>query len=119
MDDFTPRGDQPYTIRITILSLAIGLPIAILGGALLYSLSKPLAPDANGQVSWSFGAFAFPLALLLSGGVLAWSVFILPVILARRAERVLDPRIWPMMGVVSLAVLLTLAFVAGIVLNII
>ncbi len=112
------RGDEPYTIRITILCLLIGVPIAAAAGLLLYSLSKPLTP-VNGQVTLAFSSFAFPLALLVSGAVLAWSVFILPVTFARRAERVLDPRLWPMMGVLSLAGLLVVAFVAAILLNII
>lgn len=34
-----PRGDQPYTVRITIISLLIGMPVAVFLGAALYSLN--------------------------------------------------------------------------------
>lgn len=113
-----PRGDVPYTVRITLLSLAIGIPIAAAAGALLYSVSKPLTP-VNGAVTFSFSSFAFPLALLVSGAVLAWSIFVLPVSFARRAERVLDPSVWPMLGVLSLAGLLVLVFILAILFNVI
>ncbi len=114
-----PRGDRPYTIRITILCLLIGVPVAAIGGIALYSVNSPLTATTSGSVNWSFAAVAFPLALLVAGAVLAWSVFILPVTLARRSGHVLDPQIWPMAGVLSLTALLVLAFFAGIAFNII
>ena len=64
------RGDRPYTVRLIITCLVIGLVIAIPAGALLYSLNKPLTLQ-NGDAVWTFGAVAFPLALLVSGVVLA------------------------------------------------
>ncbi len=113
-----PRGDVPYTVRVTILCLLIGVPIAAVVGLLFYSFSKPLTPT-DGKVILSFSTFAFPLGLLLSGVVLVWSVFVLPVSLARRAERILDPKVWPMMGVLSLAGVMVIAFILAIVLRII
>src|SRR5579859_3377592 len=100
-----PRGDRPYTVRLIIVCLVIGLLIAIPAGALLYSLNKPLTLQ-DGSVTWTFGALAFPLALLVSGVVLAGSVFTLPLIIARRTKRVLDPTLWPALGVYLLTALL-------------
>ena len=113
------RGERLYTVLLTLLCLIFGLAVAIPSGALLYSLNHPLTVGVDNQVSWTFGAFAFPLALLTSGGMLAASVFILPLRIARRAGRVLDPSLWPAIGVYSLAVLLVVAFIAGIVLRVI
>jgi hypothetical protein len=101
------------------LCLFIGVPIAAVVGGALYKLNSPLTTSASGAVNWSFGAVALPLALLVAGAVLAWSLFVLPVMLARRSGHILDPQIWPMAGVISLATLLVLAFVAGILFNII
>jgi hypothetical protein len=112
------RGERAYTIRLTIVCLAIGLVIAIPVGALLYSLNKPLTLQ-NGDVVWTFGALAFPLALLVSGAVLAGSVFALPLTIARRAERVLDPTLWPALGVYVLTGLLVVAFVVGMIAGVI
>lgn len=116
MSDY--RGDQPYTLRVTALSLLIGLPIAVLLGALFYSLNQP-ATQAGGQVTLTINALALPAALLVSGIVLAVSVFWLPMRFARRAERVLDPTLYPMIGVLSLAVLMVSAFVLAIVFKLI
>lgn len=64
-------------------------------------------------------AFGFPLALLLSGLVLALAVFWLPMRFAKRANRVLDPTLYPMMGVLCVAALLVVAFILGIALQVI
>ncbi len=114
----TPRGDRPYTVRLIIVCLVIGLLIAIPAGALLYSLNKPLTLQ-NGDAVWTFGAVAFPLALLVSGVVLAGSVFTLPLIIARRSGRVLDPTLWPALGVYVLTGLLVIAFVVGMIAGVI
>ena len=114
----TWRGDRPYTIRLTITCLVIGLVIAIPAGVLLYSLNKPLTLQ-NGDVVWTFGAVAFPLALLVSGLVLAGSVFTLPLIIARRAGRVLDPTLWPALGVYVLTGLLVVVFILGMIADVI
>ena len=112
------RGDRPYTIRLSIVCLLLGLAVAIPVGLLLYGQRQTLAVQ-NGQVAWSFGAFAFPLALLVSGAILASSVFFLPVAIARRAERVLDPGLWPAFGVYTLTALLAGAFILGMILGVI
>jgi hypothetical protein len=114
----TWRGDRPYTIRLTMACLVIGLVIAIPAGALLYSLNRPLTLQ-NGDVAWTFGTVAFPLALLVSGVVLAGSVFTLPLIIARRSGRVLDPTLWPALGVYVLTGLLVVTFVVGIIAGVI
>jgi len=113
------RGERLYTVLLTVACLLLGLIVAIPAGAALYSLNHPLVIGVDNQVSWTFGAVAFPLALLVSGAVLAGSVFILPLRIARRAGRVLDPTLWPAIGVYSLTALLVIVFVAGIVLRVI
>ena len=113
------QGERLYTVVLTVLCLIFGLAVAVPSGAVLYSLNHPLTVGVDNQVSWTFGAFAFPLALLVSGGILAASVFILPLRIARRAGRILDPSLWPAVGVYSLTVLLVVVFITGIVLRII
>jgi hypothetical protein len=111
-------GDRPYTIAVTIVSLIIGLPLAIVVGLLLYSLNQP-ATQSAGQVNLTVNALAFPLALVVSGAILAFAVFFLPMQMARRTGRVLDPNLYPMTGVVSVAALLVGAFVLAIVFRVI
>ena len=126
MTDFNPNdadrqvtGDnRRYTIWLTLGCLAVGVIIATPVGLLLYGFNQPLAVQ-NGQVAWSFGAFAFPLALIVSGIILAASVFFLPVRLARRAGRRLDPTIWPVWGVYALTAILVAAFVLAILVGLI
>lgn len=113
------RGERRYTLLLTVACLIGGLVVAIPAGAAIYSLNQPLTVSSTNEVTWTFGAFAFPLALFVSGGVLAASVFILPLRIARRAGRVLDPALWPAIGVYSLTALLVFAFIAGIALRII
>jgi hypothetical protein len=108
------RGERSYTISLTVACLLVGLVIAIPAGALLYSLNGPLTLQ-NGDVTWTFAAVAFPLALLVSAIVLAGSVFTLPLIIARRSGRVLDPTIWPALGLYLLAAALVIAFIAGMI----
>ncbi len=109
-------NNRVYTIRLTVLCLVLGILVAGPVGLILYQLSQPLTVQ-NGQVSWTFGAFAFPLALFLSGAVLAGSVFILPARFAQRAGRKLDPTIWPVLGVFLLTGVLAAAFILGILLG--
>src|SRR5260221_12594208 len=84
------HGDRAYTIRITFISLAIGLAIAAVVGLILISLRQPLTVN-NNNVNWTFGAFIVPLAGLFSMAVLAWAVFFFPEALARRQDRILHP----------------------------
>jgi hypothetical protein len=111
-------GDRPYTIAATIVSLIIGLPAAVAAGLLLYGLNRP-AIQSGGQVNVTLNALAFPLALVVSGVILAGAVFVLPMRMAKRTGRVLDPNLYPMTGVISVAVLLIGAFVLAILLRII
>ena len=113
------RGERLYTLLLTVACLVFGVIVAIPAGAALYSFNHPLIVGADNQVSWSFGAVAFPLALFVSGAVLAGSVFILPLQIARRSGRILDPTLWPAVGVYSLTALLVIAFIVGIVLRVI
>ncbi len=111
------HGDRAYTIRITFISLAIGLAIAAVVGLILISLRQPLTVN-NNNVNWTFGAFMLPLAGLLSMAILAWSVFFLPVALARRQDMILDPQIWPATGVVALTVIIIALFVGAMIVGI-
>jgi len=112
------RGDRPYTIRVTIICLLVGLLVAIPIGLFLFNQRQTLTVQ-NGQVGWSFGVFAFPLALLVTGSLLAASVFFLPAFISRRSGRVLDPGLWPAFGVYTLTALLAGAFVLGMILGVI
>ena len=111
------RGDRAYTIRITFIALAIGLVIAAVVGLILISFRQPPTLNDKGVV-WGFGAFMIPLAGLLSIGILAWSVFFLPVTLARRQDMILDPQIWPATGVVALTVIIIALFIGAMVVGI-
>jgi hypothetical protein len=111
------HGDRPYTIRATFISLAIGLAIATVVALILVSLRQPPTLGDKG-VQWSAGAFMVPLAGLLSVGILAWSVFFLPIALARRQGMVLDPNIWPATGVVALTVIVIVGFIGAIMIGI-
>jgi hypothetical protein len=113
------RGDRPYTIRATFISLAIGLVIAAVVAVILIGLRQPLTTDKSGSVVWNFGAFMLPLAGLLSMAILAWSVFFLPVAIARREGVVLDPQIWPATGVIALCVIIVVLFVGAMVVGLI
>jgi hypothetical protein len=111
--------DRPYTVMISLLSLAIGVVIALPLGALLLALRQPLSLNAEGGVNWTLGAFAIPLALVVSGAVLAWSIFFLPVRLARRQNMALDPEVWPITGVVSATVIIAAGFILALLLGVI
>jgi len=117
-EQYTLRGERAYTIKLTILCLVIGIPLAAACGLLLYSLNQPVT-QVGGTVRFSFNSLGLPLAFVVSLLVFALTIFWLPVRIARRAGRILDPHIYPMMGVISVAVLLVAAFVLAITLNII
>src|SRR5579859_4844814 len=107
------RGDRFYTYKVTFISLVVGLAAASVIGFVLLSLSHPLTANAQG-VTFSPGAFMLPLAGLLCMIILAWSVFSLPVQMARRQNVVLDPHVWPATGVISLSIVVMAAFFAAI-----
>lgn len=111
-------GERPYTIAVTIVSLIIGLPIALIVGAILYSLNQP-ATQSGGQINVTVNALALPLALVVSGIILAFTVFFLPMRLARRTGHVLDPNLYPLVGVISVAALMVGAFVLAILFRVI
>src|SRR5437867_4275813 len=107
------RGDRPNTYRITFICLAIGVGISAVVGLVLLSLRQPLSVSNTGSVTLSFGAFMIPLAGLISIAILIWSVFFLPVTMARRWGILLDPNVWPATGAIAVGVLVVIAFVAG------
>jgi hypothetical protein len=113
------RGDRLYTIRVTFISLAVGVAVALVVGLTLISLRQPLTTNSTGGVVWNIGAFMLPLAGLLSMAVLAWSVFWLPVAIARRQGVVLDPQIWPATGVIALTVVIVVLFVGAMIVGVI
>lgn len=113
------RGDRPYTFRVTFICLAIGIVIAAVISLILLSLRQPLTTNPNGSVVWTLGAFMVPAAGLASVTILAWSVFYLPLALARRQGVVLDPQVWPMTGAVAIGILLILGFTGAILLGLI
>jgi hypothetical protein len=121
MDNEPPvvRGDRAFTYRITFACLTVGVIVAVAVGLLLLSLRQPLATDAQGGVVWSAGIFMVPLAGLASVAVLAWSVFYLPVLLARRRGIVLDPNVWPATGAIAVGILVIAGFVAAILFGVI
>lgn len=102
--------DPRFTLRATFTGLAIGIIIAMVVGFLLLKLSQPLTLD-NGQVTWRAGAFMLPLAALIATGILAWSVFHVPVVMARRRGVVLDPSLWPATGAIAIGVIVVIGFV--------
>ncbi|MFN8418570.1 MAG: hypothetical protein U0528_04885 [Anaerolineae bacterium] len=107
--------DSAQTYRLTFISLAIGLIIAIPIGLLLLSLRQPLTTDSStGSVQFSLGALMLPAAALSVVLILAWAVFRLPVRLAQRQNIILDPEVWPWTGAVSLGILVVVGFVAAI-----
>src|SRR5258708_26207620 len=113
------RGDRPNTYRITFICLAIGVGISAVVGLLLLSLRQPLSVSNTGSVTLSVGAFMIPLAGLISIAILIWSVFFLPVSMARRWGILLDPNVWPATGAIAVGVLVVIAFMAGILLGVI
>jgi hypothetical protein len=113
------RGDRAYTFRVTFICLAVGVIIAAVVALILLSLRQPLTTNPNGSVVWTLGVFMVPAAGLASITILAWSVFYLPLALARRQRVVLDPQVWPMTGAVVIGILVIVGFMAAILLGLI
>ena len=110
------RGDRLYTYKVTFISLGLGLAVAAVIGFVLLSLSRPLT-GTNQAGTFSPGSIMLPLAGLLCMIILAWSVFSLPVRIARRRNVILDPQVWPATGVVALSITVIAAFFAAILLG--
>jgi hypothetical protein len=110
--------DTAQTYRLTFISLAIGLIIAVPLGLLLYSLRQPLTANTDG-VQFSWGALFLPLTAVVVIGILGWAVFRLPVRFAKRQGIILDPEVWPWTGAVALGVLTGIGFFGAIVLGLI
>jgi hypothetical protein len=104
---------------VTFICLAVGIIIAVLVALILLSLRQPLTTNPNGSVVWTLGVFMVPAAGLASVTILAWSVFYLPLALARRQGVVLDPQVWPMTGAVAIGVLVIIGFMGAILLGLI
>jgi hypothetical protein len=113
------RDTRTFTYMATFFSLTIGVLVAVVVGLFLLSLRQPISTDSSGSVTWSIGAFMIPLAGLLSAVILAWSVFGLPIRFAHRWNIDLDTQVWPATGVITLGLVVIVAFVGAIVLGII
>src|SRR5262249_30797876 len=105
------RGDRPNTYRITFICVAIGVGISAVVWLVVLSLRQPLSVSSTGSVMLSIGAFMIPLAGLISIAILIWSVFFLPMTMARRWGILLDPNVWPATGAIAVGVLVVIAFV--------
>jgi hypothetical protein len=121
MDEPTPnwRGDRPYTYRVTFISLVIGIVLALLISVVLLSFRQPITTNETGGVNWSLGAFMVPLAGILCMIILAWSVFSLPVRLAKRQGIILDPHVWPLTGSIAIGLIAIVGFFAAMLLGLI
>jgi hypothetical protein len=113
------RGDRPYTLRVTFISLAVGLILSVIVSLALLAFRQPISASESGTVNWSFGVFMFPLAAILSMIILAWSIFSLPVRLAKRHGIVLDPQVWPITGAIAIGIITIIGFFAAILIGLI
>jgi hypothetical protein len=111
--------DRGFTYRVTVASLIVGVFLAGIAALILFSLTRPLTADEQGNVNWSIGGILYPAAAVFVGVILFWSVFGLPLRVARRRGVILDPEIYPWTGAVLLGVFFIAAFVLAIVLGII
>ncbi|PJF36868.1 MAG: hypothetical protein CUN49_03300 [Candidatus Thermofonsia Clade 1 bacterium] len=111
--------DRSFTYRVTIASLIVGVILAGIAALILFSLARPLTADEQGNVNWSLSGLLFPAAAVFVGTILFWSVFGLPLRVARRRGVILDPEIYPWTGAVLLGVFFIGAFVLAIAFGII
>ncbi|MCC7209971.1 MAG: hypothetical protein IT323_21895 [Anaerolineae bacterium] len=109
-----PIIDRGYTIRLSLASLLVGLVIAAPVGIALLALGRPAQVDEQGGVIWSGGMFVLPIAAVIIVAILYWSIFHLPLRIARRRGVILDPELWPWTGALALGVVIVLGFVAAI-----
>lgn len=119
-NEVSPDGvyvDKSLTIVATGIGLLVGLVAAFLLGGVVLLLRVPLANSPG--VGTQIAALMLPLVVIVSLGSLIFGVFNLPVRFAKRRGVILDPEIYPFWGAILLGVLLTLLFVAAILLRII
>ncbi len=113
------RIDRPFTYAVSVISLLVGIALAALVGLPLLSLSHRLSVDASGNITWSFGQLIYPLAALLTMAILYWSIFSLPLRIARRRGVILDPAVWPVTGAILVGIVVVVGFVGAILTGII
>lgn len=111
--------DRGFTYRVIVASLIVGVILAGVAALILFSIARPLTADEQGNVNWSLSGILFPAAAVIVGGILFWSVFGLPLRVARRRGVILDPEVYPWIGAVLIAALFSGAFVLAILLGII
>lgn len=114
-----PVIDRGYTIRLSLASLLVGLLIAAPVGIALLALGRPAEVNEQGGVVWSGGMFVLPVAAVIIVAILYWSIFHLPLRIARRRGVILDPELWPWTGALALGVVIVLGFVAAMLAGII
>lgn len=114
-----PFIDRPFTYRVTVASLIAGVILTGIAAFILFSISRPVTVNNEGEVQWSFQAFLMPVSAIICAVILFWSIFQLPVRIAKRVGVILDPEIWPWTGAVIAGVLFAVGFVAAIFLGII
>jgi hypothetical protein len=103
--------DRGFTIRVSIASLLVGLLIATPVGLILLALGQPATFDAEGGVEWSLRMLMLPLAAVVTVGILYWSIFRLPLRIARRRGIILDPDVWPWTGALMIGVVTIVGFI--------
>lgn len=119
VDSDSPEIDRGFTYRVTIASLLVGLVIATIVGLLLFGLARPLTLNEQGEINWTAQALLMPVSAVIVAVILFWSVFGLPLRVARRRGVILDPEIYPWIGAVLIGIVFVVGFVAAILLGII
>src|SRR5262245_1862530 len=106
--------DRAFTYRVTVASLLVGLVIAAVVGLILFSLARPIVVDESGHITWSIAAIMFPVSAVVACAILYWSIFNLPVRIAKRQGVNLDPEVWPWTGAVMIGIVVLIGFVGAI-----
>lgn len=114
-----PMVDRGFTYRVTVASLVVGLIAAAVAALILFGIARPISLSEQGEVNWSIRGLLLPAGALVVGGILFWSIFNLPVRIARRRGVLLDPEVWPWTGALIAGAVAALGFVAAILLGII
>lgn len=114
-----PSIDRPFTYRVTVASLIVGFILTGIAAFILFNLSRPVSLNNAGEVQWSVQAFLMPVSAILCAAILFWSIFQLPVRIAKRVGVILDPEVWPWTGAVIAGVVFAVGFVFAILLGVI